>query len=727
MAATCGLGVRRPLSSVEAYAVRQLGQVRGFKFGGRNQMHRPDPRIQHSRILDHKKNRPYEKEAQEVGPEALMQTRMYQPEMLSSDQLALSCHRMVLYGLSMPELLDRYAVRATEIAHTMKPIEFSLCLSAFAKAQYKNEEMLKAFGRNMMPKLPNFLPMQLSQTLNSFAKLRERNETLIRRFSAELPHKLPQFEGFQLKNVVNAYARLAIRDDLLFDDIADEVVSRPEDLCASDLILIANAYATFKVKHPKLWATLCEWMLRSYIDFRPVDIAVVLNALSTMDYRHDALLDTLVNYLVEPDILEEVPFTSLALIINALARLRWAGHRQEECLGSIAGRMVEVIETLDGVAVIQLLHACTKLKPLAEHEAFVEALLTRSRALVPTLNSQSLGLLTHCCGALRRKDVQLLTLVAKAVPPKVKDFTPQALALTAGGFAKLEVRSEILFYLLAGEILEKMPLFSGQGVGMVLRAFARLQINNEKIVQACKRQIRALSDELRLADLDAIESGLRDMKALDGHTEALIRRIRIKLAAEAETDAARAKPLDPAVSAVGAEAFDGLPERSPAAAEAPRTRASRHLAEVRSSDMAQPRGSQPPRQEESGERDQPDLWDLWTGDKFPDASPRDGRAAEPGAAGGVKHAATSPSQLRDFLTRPQRVAPTSPTMPVAGERPVVDLRSGSTMKASDPPEDSEVSAMGADGVDPDGGGPPAQDTPVGRGRKRSRHTGRSDL
>lgn len=57
----------------------------------------------------------------------------------------------------------------------------------------------------------------------------------------------------------------------------------------------------------------------------------------------------------------------------------------------------------------------------------------------------------------------LATQVAKAVSPHVGQFNPQSLALTAHGFAKLEVRSEILFYLLAAEMVDKMPLFTGRG------------------------------------------------------------------------------------------------------------------------------------------------------------------------------------------------------------------------------------------------------------------------
>merc|ERR1719499_2474268 len=65
---------------------------------------------------------------------------------------------------------------------------------------------------------------------------------------------------------------------------------------------------------------------------------------------------------------------------------------------------------------------------------------------------------------------------------------------------------------------------------MVLHAFGRLQINNERLIQACKKQVRMLSEELALRDIDSTEAGFRSLRALDAATEGVLRRQRRQLA-----------------------------------------------------------------------------------------------------------------------------------------------------------------------------------------------------
>ena len=235
-----------------------------------------------------------------------------------------------LTALSSPAgaRLDRYAVRAAELAPGLNPSQFSVILNAFARAAHRHDEMLKTFTRRMPPKLQHFTPMDICQTCNAYAKFREREEGLFRRLGAEMPHKLPLFEGFQLGKVANAYARLDVRDEMLFDDIADEVIRRPEELDHVALLLVANAFAHFRLRRPRLWGVLADWLVEAQLDFRPRDLAVLLNAASAVDFQGEALIRTLVSCLSEEATLEELQPGSLALALNALARLRWEGDRQ---------------------------------------------------------------------------------------------------------------------------------------------------------------------------------------------------------------------------------------------------------------------------------------------------------------------------------------------------------------------------------------------------------------
>lgn len=669
------------------------------------------PTSERGRTLHRRLNikQPYRQEVLEASPDTLMQAQMYTPEVLKPENLALNCFRMVAFGLQMPELLDRYGERAAELAASLRPDQFSKILTAFARAEHRHEQMLQAFTRHIPARLPQFVPMDLSQTCNAYAKLREREENLFRRLSSEMPHKLPLFEPYQLKNVANAYARLSIRDDLLFDDIADEVLRRPQEFGPVDLYLLANAFATFRIRHPRLWLTLAEWLLESYLDLNAVHISVLLNAMSTVGFHHDALLDALMRSLSQEPLLGQLDASTLTQALNALARLQWVGSAppvsdefasdgfhssasagpdpdtvDTSALTALAERGVVLLPDLDPSSITRLLHACTRLAPLGRHASLVDGVLSRAKDHVEDFNAQSLSLLVHCCSALRRRDVPLLTKVAKVVPTCITEFNPQALAMTAQGFARLEVRSEILFYLLAMEAIEKMPLFTGQGVGMLLRAFGRLQVKNERLVQACRKQVRALAEELSLAELAMIESGFRSLGALDGSTDALLRRQRRQLGVAQTTFGAAADPW----ATEEERLLTRLAEEprtvrtSSVAGQSAASRASVETGAPRPADLNDATGdSAPPESEGQPASQRPDLWSLWSADA------RDIGAAPASAGSGTGHpkqdgerrsqqvftdtdshalgsgpgAATPSSRLREYLTRPERT----------GRRPVV--------------------------------------------------------
>lgn len=71
---------------------------------------------------------------------------------------------------------------------------------------------------------------------------------------------------------------------------------------------------------------------------------------------------------------------------------------------------------------------------------------------------------------------------------------------------------------------------------MVLGAYGKLGIQNDKLVQACKKQVRSLAHELTHADVAAIEAGLRALGSLDATMEAQLRRVRRRLAEDGPRD-----------------------------------------------------------------------------------------------------------------------------------------------------------------------------------------------
>ncbi|CAE7781591.1 unnamed protein product [Symbiodinium pilosum] len=548
---------------------------------------------------------------------------MYTPEVLKTENLTRYCTRLVAFGLHMPELLDRYAQRAEELAAQLQPNQFGLILNAFARASHRHDKVSIAIrvecSRNMMGLMllhkaldcmlvqrTRFVPADIGRACGAYAKLRERDE------------------------VANAYARLDIRDELLLDDIADEVT----------LLLIANAFAHFKIRHRRLWPVLTEWLLQAHLDFRAQDVGTVLNALSAVDFHDEALVRTLLLALAEEPLLSEATPETLSLVFNALGRLRRPQPPDVEAVEAVATLAKHVLAGLGNLGpagLMQLLHASARWKTLQSAD-LTEGILQNVGQRLSEFPAQSLCLLVHSCSRLQQRDVRLLTQVAKAIAPQLPQFTPQALALTAHGFAKIEVRSEILFYLLAEEIAQKMPLFSGQGVGMTLQSFGKLQINNKKLVRACIKHVRALSEELTLQEVDAVQAGLQQLEALDGSTDALLRSLRRKLQMQAYSPAD-----DP--SEASAESLLRKLSEEPAQGAA-----------VSNSGAAQPTlvtkmPSKSFEPEDAATSDSADLWTLWS---------RQQAEGVEGVPMPTKDAsetvgATPPAQLREYLTRPERM------------------------------------------------------------------------
>lgn len=625
---------------------------------------------------DRQFNRIYEKvhkmnTAVNSTPETILQTQMYTPEILGTINLTENLNRMVRFGFSTPDLLDRYAERACKVVAQLTPKQMAQIIQRLAQARHRHEEVLRLFSKWMLPRLAQFTPQDLCFACSAYAKLKERDEALFKRFSAEIPHKLPLFNGRDLGDTANAYVRLSIRDELLLDDIADEVIRRPQELDHVALVLLTNAFGHFGVKRPKLWQVLAEWILESHLDLTALDTAVVMNAFSSVGVVHEPLLRTLLASLGEEPLRAELDDRALGLSLNALARLQWPSHdavsagleeaENEELLALAAvGRLgADLCRAAGGVSVVQLLHACTRLKSLGAQAVLVDALLARAEELVNDLNAQSLSLLVYSSSKLRRRNVPLLTQVAKAIPPLVKTFTPQALALVAQGYSQLEVRSEILFYLLAQEMVDKMPLFSGQGIGMVLRAYGKLQIKNERLVLACRKQVRAVGDELNQREVDSIEAGFRALDALDGATEAFLRMIKRRLGAAVRSEA----------SAQGEEdLLQQLMEEQPQKPVQPRVKREELLqgmddvTELQDPDLAsmlgvtdlsslervgRSLGKVPGRLKPSPASREPaeDLWSMWSSESDGKGGPQEGEDA------------TSVSRLRQYLVqaeRPQR-------------------------------------------------------------------------
>lgn len=586
-------------------------------------------------LYDRKKQK-FHREAFETTTDPIIQSQMYTPEALKTINLSRLCHHLVTFGLQTPELMERYAARAEELAASLDSEQFALILMAMGRASHRHDGMLQSFSKRMLPKLPQFIPRDLARVCLAYAKLQERDEVLFRRLALEMPHKLPLFDGRDLQLVARAFAKLLIRDDLLFDDIADEVIRRPQDLDHGDLLAITSAFARFNIRTQRLWPVLGEWLLQSHLDFSAQDVGAVFNAFSTVDFEHKELFHSLLLSLSQEPLLSDASPSTLCLTFNAMVRLKWPrGGEAMEALDVLADNVSRRLADFDPVGLTQLLHACARFRPLQKKTQLVEGILEQcGEKIGEDFPAQSLSLLVNSCARLQQKDVNLLTKVAKSAAPLLPEFTPQALAVTAYGFAKLEVRSEILFYLLAEQIIQKIPLFSGQGIGMVLQAYGKLHIDNQKLVQSCRKHLRSLSDELTLWEVDAIEDGFKQLDALDAWTETLLLNLRRQLAVEV---------VEVPVADDDSWAEEDLLQRLAKDSKEPRGASSAGSAALRvEAEPKKPSST-------SAESEPPmDLWDLWSNAKVvPSTGTEDLSSTD--------DAATPASRLREYLSRPEKI------------------------------------------------------------------------
>eukprot|EP00439_Symbiodinium_sp_Y106_P059715 s699_g8.t1 len=277
---------------------------------------------------------------------------------LKTENLTRYCDRLVAFGLHVPELLDRYADRAEELAAQLQPNQFGLILNAFARASHRHEKMLKSFSKRMMPRLPQFVPVDISRTCGAYSKLREHDEARAADATCCQPRRLISNRccsgGWPLKCRTSfpflkdsswewlrmlmlawtsetisfsMISRTRLHDSGLLQTrhAADgEVLRRPHELNHVTLLLLANAFAHFKIRHTRLWPVLAEWLLQAQLDFQAQDVGTVLNALSAVDFLDEALLRSLLVSLSEEPLLSEAtPATLCTCLDGRLRRPQW--------------------------------------------------------------------------------------------------------------------------------------------------------------------------------------------------------------------------------------------------------------------------------------------------------------------------------------------------------------------------------------------------------------------
>ncbi|CAE8667769.1 unnamed protein product, partial [Polarella glacialis] len=200
-----------------------------------------------------------------------------------------------------------------------------------------------------------------------------------------------------------------------------------------------------------------------------------------------------------------------------------------------------------------------------------------------------------------------------------------------------------------------------------------------KLVQACKKHVRALADELTLQEIDAIEAGLRDLDSLDSATESLLAKMR-RLLKATQSSARRPVVEDPWASSEDAmlrrlaeQPSYEAPVRA-RAAEVPNSAALREAEQVIF-------GEASPSEASSATGEASDLWSLWSqADESSSSSGRRSKESKVTASGvqdaavgflpgeGAVGSATPPSRLKDYLSRPERVGRRTVVLPSSGSK-----------------------------------------------------------
>jgi len=476
---------------------------------------------------------PYHSEQKEASIEHLARGQLYTPEAMQTINLTEHLKQLVNFGYEEPSLLDRYGDRAAALSQGFKPKEIAIVLNAFARTRHYHKGLLEAFARSIPPRLPGFDPKALSLTCNAFAKFKtwaKQNPQLVkklfRRLSQEIPHKIPLFKPQHIANVAYSYAQLDIKDPLLFDDLVDEFLRRPEDFSAQELLMLTKAFARdtqVSDRRIQFWNTICHWLLEQRLDLEPRFMVMILNCLSKVNHGHKTLFDIFGQDLTAAA--KSLDFVSCCLTINAFGRMR---QYDEGLFQELTKRLVLLLsQPLGDVGhanlTASIIHSLGKLLRPCPEDLFL-AISNTLQAHGDSLSPQAVSNLVHGMARLKRKDATLLAWAAKIIAKKSDSFTPEALCVILYSYARLKVRSEVLVYLVSQQLLKahSLPKLSGQGLGMTLYALAKLKIEDERLINACKKQTRICGPALNEVEVCMIVHALSQLGKLDEQLSAVL-------------------------------------------------------------------------------------------------------------------------------------------------------------------------------------------------------------
>ena len=338
-----------------------------------------------------------------------------------------------------------------ELLKGFTPQNISNLLWAYAKAEEKAPRLFQAVEAHLHSHpelLKGFTPQGFSNLVHAYAKAEEKAPRLFQAVDAHLhshPELLKGFTPQGFSNLVHAYAKAEEKAPRLFQAVDAHLHSHPELLNGFTPQGFSNllwAYAKAEEKAPRQFQAV-EGHLHSHPEllkgFNPQDFSNLVWAFATAEERAPRLFQAVEAHLhSHPELLKEFTPQGFCNVVWAFAKAGEKAPRLFQAVDSYLHSHPELLKEFDPQGFSNLVWAFAK----AGEEAprlfqAVCNLLQNNPGLLRSFNAQTISNVVWACAEQRHDAPGLFDLISRQVVPRLGEFTPQGLFMTASAYAVL--------------------------------------------------------------------------------------------------------------------------------------------------------------------------------------------------------------------------------------------------------------------------------------------------
>lgn len=295
---------------------------------------------------------------------------------------------------------DQFGKRALGLVNTMTWNNLALISNSFARANVRNEKLLKRVADRMCDDLQSkekFGPKEIALVVNAYTKLNFLDENMFRDISQYLIQRgVSDFNEQHLALMVHSWGRFNLQDPLLMQHFFRRAIEINDTLTPQALANIAGGAAKLGERNVELFTAIGHTILtvdreydaqhianlltafakmkglindeavikklvgdvmKKHRSLRALEVAAIFGALSKLEYRDYRVYEVLMRRAQE-DVRRYLP-TQLAQVVHSLSTVHpeWT-----EAFESFAPELHRQIENMDDVTVLLILASYARAK-----------------------------------------------------------------------------------------------------------------------------------------------------------------------------------------------------------------------------------------------------------------------------------------------------------------------------------------------------------------------------